>query len=196
MTSISSTQYSHSSPRTMMDNRISAAVSAGSISATDQTALGSALDTIDSSLAADRASGSKPSGNIKDRVDSLIDAQVKAGSLTDDQASELKDFFSRGPDGTSGAGGEDSGDQIAMGGVGGACGAGGPHPSRGSKTDDDSSSSSATGTDSASAQLDTLIAFLEKLRGSMASSTYGASSGTSTSSADSSHSGLLVNAMA
>lgn len=202
MTSISSTQYSHQSPRAMMDKRISAAVSAGTISATDQTALSGALDSIDSSLSASQSSGTKPTGGIKDRVDSLIADQVKAGTLTEDQASELKTIFAQGPGGTPGsssADGSDSSDDMAMNGVGGVSGAkghcgghGGPPPA---SNDDDSSTTSTSSTaDSASTQLDTLISFLQKLRGSMASSTYGTSS--SSTASDSSNSGMLVNAMA
>lgn len=197
MTSISSNQFIHQSPRTMMDARIAAAASAGSISATDQTALGSALDSIDSSLSADATSSNgRPSGDIKSKIDDLIQKQVDAGTLTADQATELKDFFAQGPGQQNGQGGESDG--MAMGGMqgmGGPGGPGGPPPPPGGSSDSDDSDSSSSDSSSTSAadQLDTLIAFLEKLRGSLSDSTYGSSSN---SASDSSNSGLIVNCTA
>lgn len=157
------------SPRTQMNDRISAAVSAGTISSTDQKALGSALDSIDSTLP-----GTKPSGDMKARMDDLIQQQVDSGALTDDQASELQSFFAQGPEG-----GEDTG---GPGGPGGPRGASGPLPAKpedsSEEASDDDSSNSTTSpvSDAASTKLDALEAFLEKLRASQASSSgYGAS---------------------
>jgi hypothetical protein len=167
------------SPRAKMDQRISAAVSTGAISSTDQAALGTALDAIDSSLAAERTSGSKPSGDMKSRIDGLIDQQVESGALTDEQASELQSFFAQGPEnGTHG------------GGPGGPGGAGGPPPSPPAAEDADSDDTS-TLSDTASTKLEALEAFLERLRASQSTATgYGTASQTSTAT------GLVLDSLA
>jgi hypothetical protein len=171
----------------MMDSRISAAVSAGSISSTDQDALETALDSIDSSLSADRSSGTKPSGDMKSKIDSLIDKQVQDGTLTDDQATELKSFFAQGPGGSGGPHG-----------AGGPGGPGGPPPSSASATSDDDDDDTTTNTaDATTKQLDTLITFLEKLRESVSSGVYSdGSSSSGSSSSNSSNSGLLIDTTA
>nr|WP_276588868.1 MULTISPECIES: hypothetical protein [unclassified Sphingomonas] len=202
-----------------MNARISAAVSKGAISKTDQTALGSALDSIDSTLAS--SSGTSISGtstiSMKDKMASLIDDQVTKGTLTSDQADELKQFFATGGSQKSADGSADTDSDTdsgataiaSAGGMHGLQGAGGPPPgpppSGGSSDDDDdssssSSSSSTSSTSSTSAteksQLDTLIAFLEKMRSSIGSqATYGTStSNGSTSSSDST--GLVFSGVA
>lgn len=182
MTSISSSTMIHQSPRAMMDARISAATSAGTISQTDQTALESALDAIDSSLASDRAAGTKPSGDIKTRIDSLIQQQVDAGTLTDDQADELQSFFAEGPNGAS-----------SMEGPRGPGGPGGPPPPPPGCGDGTDSDDSTDASDVTAQKLDTLIAFLTKLRESLSSSLYGTES---MSSSSSDNTGLVVNATA
>jgi hypothetical protein len=162
----------------MMDSHISAAVSAGSISTDDQEALGNALDAIDATLSASRTSGARPSGDMKARMDSLIDQQVEAGTLTDEQAEELKELFAAGPaSGVQGLGGP--------GGPGGMGCAGGPPPSSGSEDDDDE-------TEAAAAQLDAIMAFLENLRNSLSNGLYGESGTTSGGG----NSGLVVDTQA
>lgn len=161
-----------------MDARISAAVSSGSISATDQTALSSALDSIDSSLSADRASGTKPASGMKDRVDGLIDQQVKDGKLTDDQAGELKKLFAQGPHGHHG-------------------GAGGPPPADLASTLTDASSDSTSPTDATASTQDAaqemLLAFLQQLRGQLgANDTYDAKSANPAASSSTASSGLVL----
>lgn len=184
MTSISS-NVQRFDPRAQMDARISAAASAGSISSEDQDALSSALDTIDSSLSADRASGGKP-GEMKTKIDSMIDAQVKSGALTDDQAEELKGFFAQGPDGGQGG----------PGGPGGPQAAGGPPPSNDSDSDDDSTDGTASAqtpiSEAAARQLEAMTAFLQKLRDTAASGsgTYGSNAGTTSNG--SSATGLVI----
>lgn len=173
MTSISS-MTQRPDPRAQMDARIAAAASAGSISSDDQSALSSALDTIDSSLASDRASGGKP-GDMKDRVNGLIDSQAESGALTDDQAEELKSFFAQGPGG-------------GQGGPGGPQGVGGPPPgpppSGAGASDDDSTDGTETTTqisEAAARQLEAMTAFLQKLRdaATSGSATYGSDAGAS-----------------
>ena len=150
MTSLSSVN-SLSSPRAMMDARIASAVSAGTISSEDQKALGTALDSIDSSLSSD-ATGRKSGGSIRDRIDSLIDAQVDGGTLTSDQADELKEFFAQGPGGPGRPGGPP------------------PPPPPADEGSDTVATDSGTTTTvkTASEQLDALEAMLEKLRVSLA----------------------------
>jgi len=194
MTSISSTQYSHFSPRAMMDSKISQAVSAGTISTDDQSAFSTALDSIDSSLEAARTSGTRPSGDIKSKVDSLIDEQVKSGKLTDDQADELKTLFAQGPGSADKASG--TGDVGGMGGPRGPGGPGGPPPCGGASSgeDEEEDDDETTTTEDATAQIDALMAFLEKLRETLSSGVYGDSG--STTSSGSGNSGLVVNATA
>lgn len=88
------------SPKTQMSDTISSALSAGTISSSDATALTSALSSIDSSLPSDSsASGSTTTqaklapSSMKERIDGLIADQVSSGSLTADQATELKNLF-------------------------------------------------------------------------------------------------------
>lgn len=206
MTSISN--YSMAmppSPRAMMDNKISAAVEAGSLSEVDGDALETALDSIDSALSSSASSSSSSSrldpSEMKDRVDSLIEDQVSSGALTEDQAAALQSFFAQGgPGGGTESASSDEGMSIdgmqAMGGPQGMRGP--PPPPPPSSTDDadeDSSSTSTTSsTDATSAadQLESIIAFLENLRSSLSQSLYGGT----TSSSDSSNSGLVVDSLA
>lgn len=203
MTSINS--YSMNmppSPRAMMDRKIGAAVEAGSLSEVDGDALETALDSIDSALstsASENSSRLDPSA-MKDRIDSLIDDQVSAGTLTEDQAAALQSFFAQGPGGptmTADAGGEEQGFSVdGMGGVGGP-GAmrgppPGPPPSALSDESEDSSTTSNTDATSATDQLDSIIAFLENLRSSLSQSLYGSAA----SSTDSSNSGLVIDSLA
>jgi hypothetical protein len=190
MTSISSIQSNLFLPRTNMDSRISAAVSAGTISSVDQTALESALNSIDSSMAATRTSGAKPSGDMKSRIDDLIGQQVTAGTLTDDQAKELKAFFAEGP--------KTAGDAQAAGGPGAMGGPGGPPPPPPSDTDSDDDITTSTAEDTTK-QIDALMAFLQTLRETVASGLYGTGTSASTSnsangsaSGSNSSSGLLI----
>lgn len=189
-------------PRARMDARIDAAVAAGSISTEDQTALDTALDAIDSSLAG--SAGSQTSrlapSEMKTRIDDLIDSQVTSGTLTDAQAEELRSFFAQGPanaqttDVASADGADDTG--IARlagpGGPGGARPMGPPPPGAGgdSATDSDSDEDE----DSMTATLDSLIAFLEKLRESLSSDSGYGTAGTGT--AGSANSGLVVDQLA
>src|SRR4029078_9593931 len=134
----------------------------------DQSALSSALTDIDSALQAgrssDQPSGNRPSaGDLKSKIDDLIQSEVSSGKLTSDQATELqgvfKAAFANGPGGAGGPGGP--------GGPGGAGGPppGGPPPSGdASSSDDTSSSSSSTSID------DILKQFLESLQESLSAS--------------------------
>lgn len=154
---------------------IASDVSAGSISATDGTALSSALDSIDLSLKSSQSSGSgtrlDPS-QIKDKVDGLIDDQVSGGSLTSDQAATLKSLFSANAPPQGGAGGP-----------GGPGGPGAPPPPDG---DSDATSAisgtTASSSDAASKVGDLLDSFLKVLQTSQTTASgYGASGATGSS---------------
>ena len=148
MTSINSNVPSFpmpQSPRARIDARIASAASAGSISQTDETALEAAVDSIGQSLRNPASTGASSttattggstaatagSGtSFKDKLDSLIDAQVTGGTLTDAQATELKGIFAQGAPsqaapGTDGGDGQDG--TQAAGATGRAAGAGGAH---------------------------------------------------------------------
>jgi hypothetical protein len=116
-TTISSSSYAaqRPSPRDMLQNTLAAQVSSGEVSSSDASALSSALDQIDQAMKAERGSFSStrtapPSPEeAKSKIDSLIAEQVEAGTLTEDQAAELKEIFSEtfanGPGGGRGPGG-------------------------------------------------------------------------------------------
>ena len=188
------------SPRAMMDRRIEAAVEAGSVSEVDSAAMETALDSIDSALSASAGSetGRLDPSAMQDRIDSLIEDQLSAGTLTQEQAAQLQGFFAQGP------GAPSSSDSVSadrtidgLSGVGGAGPMRGPPPGpppAASEEEDSASSSATSETDTASAteQLDSIIAFLENLRTRLSQSLYGSVA----SNSDSSSSGLVVDSLA
>jgi len=202
MTSINSyTRTMPPSPRAMMDRKIGAAVEAGSLSQVDGDALETALDSIGSALSSSSSDSSArldPSG-MKDRIDSLIDDQVSAGTLTEDQAAALQSFFAQGPGGSTSTANSSEDQGFNIDGIDGVGGPGamrgpppGPPPSASSEDSDDSSTTSSTAATSATDQLDSIIAFLENLRSSLSQSLYGSAA----NSADSSNSGLVIDSLA
>ena len=190
MTSISalSANSYQSSPLQRLQDELQSEVNSGAIGSSDQSALSSALTDIDSALQAgrssDQSSGTRPSpGDLKSKIDDLIQSEVSSGKLTSDQATELqgvfKAAFANGPGGA--------------GGPGGPGGAGGPPP--GPPPSD--SSSSTDGTDDSSSDnsvADLLQQFLQALQSSLPSSTsYNAAGTSSTTSSNSSQlSALLI----
>jgi len=193
MTSISalSANSYQSSPLQRLQDELQSEVNSGAIGSSDQSALSSALTDIDSALQAgrssDQSSGTRPSpGDLKSKIDDLIQSEVSSGKLTSDQATELqgvfKAAFANGPGGAGGPGGP-----------GGPGGAGGPPP--GPPPSD--SSSSTDGTDDSSSDnsvADLLQQFLQALQSSLPSSTsYNAAGTSSTTSSNSSQlSALLI----
>lgn len=171
-----------------LTSAISSGVAGGTISGTDATALTSALDAIDASLSSDTTSaasgGTSTSGarldpsKIKDRIDGLIAGQVSSGSLTSDQASELKGLFAGGGHGTRGSHGTGEGGPPP-----------GPPPSDAAASGDPSDGSAASARSSGAAAgtaasasasasaTDLLASFIQQLQSSQAG-TY-AASGTS-----------------
>jgi hypothetical protein len=179
MTSISTASiHSFQSPLQRLQDELQSEVKSGAISSSDQDALAAALNDIDSSIqagrASDEASGTRPSpGDLKSKIDDLIDGEVSSGKLTSDQATELqgifKAAFAHGPDGA--------------GGHGGPHGAGGPPP--GPPPSDDASSTDSSGGSSGTSSInDILQQFLQELQKSLSassSSSYGSTGGSSTS---------------
>lgn len=182
MTSISASSMSGFSPLDLLKQELTKEVSAGKVSSTDQTALSSALDDIDSALKSGSGSSSSSSTSstppspkeMQSKIDDLIQSEVDSGKLTSDQASELKNVFanafSGGPGGAGGAGGPPPG----------------PPPSDDSSSDTTSSTSSSSSSSSSSQVEELLKKLLEALQSSNSSTTssYGAS-GTSSSSSTS-----------
>lgn len=117
MSTISASSFSpqRPSPRDQLQNTLASQVSSGEVSKSDADALSAALDAIDATMRADRPSFSStrtapPSPEeAQSKINDLISAQVEAGTLTEDQAAELKDIFSetfaQGPAGRGGPGG-------------------------------------------------------------------------------------------
>jgi hypothetical protein len=202
ISALGSSQYS--SPLQQLEAELQSEVSDGTISSSDDSALSSALTNIDSSLTAgqsSQAAGSADSGDagpgdIKSKINSLIQAQVASGALTSDQATELQNLFNNtfghGSDGPGGPGGHGG-----PGGPGGPQGGPppGPAPSGGGSSgsasaleqllDSASSTSSDTSGDSSSTDSSSsgnvLQDFLKQLQDAQ-SFAYGAN-GTSASNA-------------
>ncbi|MHC2323812.1 hypothetical protein ACVI3S_001832 [Bradyrhizobium diazoefficiens] len=115
MTSISAASAgTYQSPLQRLQQELQSEVSAGTISSSDQSALSTALTDIDTALqqsrSSDQSSGTRPSkDDMKSKIDDLISNEVSNGTLTSDQAEELKGVFqsafASGPGGAGGAGG-------------------------------------------------------------------------------------------
>ncbi|AJA61292.1 MULTISPECIES: hypothetical protein [Bradyrhizobium] len=176
MTSISAASAgNYQSPLQRLQQQLQSDVSDGTISSSDQSALSTALTDIDTALqssrSGDQSSGTRPSKDeVKSKIDDLIANEVSNGTLTSDQADELKNVFqsafAKGPGGAGGPGGP-----------GGPGGAGGPPP--GPPPDDSSSDSSSTDSTSSTSTntttADILQQFLQALQQSQSSSaSYGA----------------------
>ena len=181
MTSISAASAGNAqSPLQRLQQQLQSEVSAGTISSSDQSALSTALTDIDTALQQSRSSGTRPSkDDIQSKIDDLISGEELNGTLTSDQAEELKGVFQ-------------SAFASGPGRAGGPGGAGGPPP--GPPPDDSSSDSSssteATGTSSSETTAEILQQFLQVLQQSQSSaSSYGA---TGSSSGNSGFSALLI----
>jgi hypothetical protein len=212
VSSLGSSQYTYSSPLQQLEAELQSEVSAGTVSSSDESALSSALTSINNSLTADQSSsgsqaaggtGDNGPGDIKSKINSLIQAQVSSGALTSDQATELQNLFSN----TFGNGPGGSGGQGGPGGPGGPQGFGGPPsgpPPSGSSASsssasaleqllDSSSSTDSSSTDSSSTDSNSLSNvlqdFLKQLQDAQSLS-YGANG---TTTATSSLSSTLLN---
>jgi hypothetical protein len=147
MTSISSFGSQFTSPLQRLQSELTSQVSAGTIAASDQDALSAALEDIDEAMRsgaqADRTSGTRPSpSDMQSKLEDLISSQVDSGSLTSDQADELKELFASAmPSGGAGGPGGPGGPG------GGPGGPGGPPPTEESEETSSTSSSSSSETD-------------------------------------------------
>jgi hypothetical protein len=198
MTSISSAAASmtqFASPRERLQDTLETQAANGTVKSDDVQALSAALDDIDAAMTQGRGAsgasrGQRPSPTeMTDKINGLIDDQVKSGKLTSDQAEELKGVFAdampsggpgggRGPGGPGGAGGPPPGGPPPGGGPGGACGA-------------EQSSDSSSSSDSSDQLADLLADFLKMVQESQSKSqTYGANG---TSSNQISSVSLVVN---
>ncbi|KTF68046.1 hypothetical protein ACNFJ7_13630 [Sphingomonas sp. HT-1] len=180
ISALSTSAMMSQSPRDRINARISAAVSSGDISAADQSAFSTALDSIDSTLSAERSRGAKPSGDMKAKMESLIQAQVDNGTLTEEQATELKGMFAKG------AGGPKGPDGLP------------PPQEAGAASEDESDSITTTSvtSDAASAALDTVSLFLQQLREANEDTTSYAASGDTSKSCSTKSTGLVVDTRA
>ena len=188
MTSISAASASqHPSPLQRLQQQLQSDVSDGTISSSDQSALTTALQDIDTSLqqgrSSDESGATRPSKDgLKSRIDDLISNEVSNGTLTSSQADELKGVFqsafAKGPGGPGGAGGPPPGP---------------PPPDDGSSDSATSSTdqASSSSTDSSTAKI--LEQFLQALQQSQSSSnsSYGAN-GSATSASGTDISALLI----
>lgn len=177
MSSISTMNFGSrmfTSPLQRLQDEMTSQVQAGTINASDQDALGAALESIDaslkSSMEASRGSGTRPSPDeMKAKIDDLISQQVESGALTSDQATELKSIFSS------------AAPQGGAEGAGRPGGAGGPPPmSMGGNDGDEDDSTSSTSSSSSSSTSDIqklLEDFIKSLQEKLNSSStsYGAS---------------------
>lgn len=177
MTSISASSMSGFSPLDLLKQELTKEVSAGKVSSTDQTALSSALDDIDSALKSGGSSSSSSSTSstppspkeMQSKIDNLIQSEVDSGKLTSDQATELKNVFANAFSGGPG-------------------GAGGPPPAPSDDASSDTTSStSSSSSSSSSSQVEELLKkLLDALQSSNSSKTSSYSaSGTSSSSSSS-----------
>lgn len=176
MTSISAASAGqYQSPLQKLQQELQSQVSDGTISSSDQSALTTALQDIDTALqqgqSSDQSGGTRPSRDgLKSKIDDLIAGEVSNGTLTSSQADELKGVF-----------------QSAFG-----KGAGGPPPSDGSSTDPSStdSTSSSSSTDSSVAKI--LEQFLQALQQSQSSSNAYGANGTTRATSGTDISALLI----
>lgn len=184
MTSISAASAgSYPSPLQKLQDELQSQVTSGAVNSSDQTALSSALSDIDSSLQAGRtsdpSSGTRPSGDLKSKIDDLISSEVSSGKLTSDQATELQGVFKAAfANGPGGAGGAHHG------------GHGGPPPA-----DAGSSSDGSSGASSSNSVSDVLQQFLQSLQDSLSaasSSSYNSTGTAASSGSNATFSALLI----
>lgn len=165
MTISYATSTSGTSPLDLLKQELAKEVSAGTVSSSDQSALSSALDDIDSALKSGIGSSSSSSSaspqDMKSKIDGLIQNEVSSGKLTSDQATELKSVFANTFSGQ-------------------AHGAGDPPPSASGADDTSTGASSNSATDTTKLLKELLTALQNSI--SKSASSYGAN-GTASSSA-------------
>lgn len=204
ISALGSSQYNYTSPLQQLEAELQSEVSAGTISSSDQSALTSALTSINSSLTADQSSSTQTAGSqdsnggtgprdIRAKINDLIQAQVSSGALTTSQASELKNLFANTFGHGHGGRGDFDGD--GAGGPGGLppgpppSGGGSTTSASGSLTDQLLNSSSSTdassgnGSSTDSTSLSTVLQDFLKLLQDAQSYSYGANGASAPASA-------------
>ncbi len=229
MTSISalSSHHHYASPLKRLQDEQQAEVGSGAVNASHQSALSSALTEIDSvlqssSVSDQSADGGSSADTLKSRIDGLIQQEVSAGKLTDEQATELqgilKAALSQGPAGAGGPPpGPPPGDGPPPANVTDGSSSGssvvdllqqsldslkalltdstssGTTGSSGTRQEAGGSSSATDGSASGNAAADVLEQFLQLLKTSLADSTYSTTrSDDQTKANDPSMSGVLI----
>jgi hypothetical protein len=192
MTSISAlSSTSYQSPLQKLQDELQSEVNSGAISSSDQGALSSALNDIDSALQSGQADASSASanaspGDLKSKIDTLIANEVSSGKLTSDQATELQGVFKQAFAQGDGASGATGGAGHAHHGHHG--GHGGPPPA-----DDSSTTDGTTSTSSASDILQQFLQALQSSQSAASPSSYGATGVSDPGSSSASFSALLIN---
>jgi hypothetical protein len=183
----------YQSPLQKLQAELQSEVTSGAVGSSDQAALSSALQDINSSLqnggAGASASGTTlPPGDLKSKIDSLIAGEVSSGKLTPDQATALQGVFKAtfangagSPAGADGAGAAHHGHHGHHGGSGAG--------------DATSSTDATSGASNASSAIDILQQFLQSLKDSVSSSspsTYSASGTSDTASTGTTSTSAIV----
>lgn len=153
------------SPLAMLQKNLVSEISSGKINSSDQDALSSALQTIDDSMGSSRAGGKPSPEEGKARVEGMIDDMVSSGTLTDSQASELKQLF----------------EDTFAGGPGGVQGRNGPPPPP--PSEEDSGIGATEAAESTEALMQMLQELMQKLSENLSSKAYGTNGKAATSSA-------------
>ena len=172
------TSHAHSG-KNRMASAIQQQEASGALSSTDADALTSALSSIDSSLSSASSSSTSSSrldpSSMKDRIDSLISDQVSSGTLTSDQASELKNLFASHGKSVSSSDSDSSESDGPQG-----------PPPPGPPPGADASSSSSSSTSGSSSASDLLSAFMQQLQAAQSNGSGYAASGQSSTAQSSS----------
>jgi hypothetical protein len=216
MSSISATSNSnYLTPQQLLQAELQQEISSGAISSSDQSALSSALNDINSSLqggSSPAATGNASSAgdtspaDIQSKISGLIANEVSSGKLTQQQATELQGVFQNafagGASGTTGSSGVQGVTALsAAGGAGGpgAGGSGGVHHGHGGHGGHGGGSSATSASNSDSSSTSSADQILQQFLQSLQSSTSSASTYTASGSAapvadsNSSAASLLVN---
>lgn len=169
MTSIGSvSSYKPPSPLELLQNELSSEVSSGTVKSSDESALSSALDDIDSALKSEGSSTFGPPSpkDIQSKVNDLISTEVKNGKLTSNQADQLKNIFAKA---------------LPQGDPGGPGGHGGPHGPGNVGTTNSASGDQSSTSDASSSSTDTnslLQDFLKLIQDAQNTNGYSASGDT------------------
>jgi hypothetical protein len=98
-TAVVSSEASQGIAQSALSARIALAAQKGQISSLDRVALGNALTAIKGDFVSSIADGESRLSpyEMKTRIESLIDAQIAGGTLSQSQAAQLRGFYSSSP---------------------------------------------------------------------------------------------------